>query len=165
MFLNAATCQPRYKIPPSKRRYRLDRNKLRDLLCTGITVHEGKALASIENLSSGGVKAHFEDGTSATGSIIIGADGNNSVVRKELLPDAHKLNLLPVNLLGVVRHFTPEQATPIRALDPLIFQAVHPETANYLFYSLQVSQTRSENLTHKTKCVGMHQRPKWREII
>jgi 2-polyprenyl-6-methoxyphenol hydroxylase-like FAD-dependent oxidoreductase len=144
MFLNCATCEPRYKIPPSKRRLRLHRQKLRDVICTGIDIQEGKGLKSIENLPTGGVKAHFSDGTSATGSLIIGADGNNSAVRKQLLPDAYKLNHLPINLIGVVRHFTPEQAAPIRALDPLLFQGLHPETGNYLWYSVQVRITLIE---------------------
>jgi 2-polyprenyl-6-methoxyphenol hydroxylase-like FAD-dependent oxidoreductase len=139
LFLNCATGETRYKIPPSKRRLRLHRQKLRDVISTGLNTQEGKELKSIENLPQGGVKAYFVDGTSATGSILIGADGNNSVVRKYLLPEAYKLNRLPVNLIGVVRHFTPEQAAPIRALDPLLFQGLHPETGNYLWYSIQVS--------------------------
>lgn len=138
MFLNCATAEPRYKIPPSKRRLRVHRQKLREVMSTGLNIQEGKSLRSIENLSVG-VKAHFADGTSAAGSMIIGADGNNSVVRKHLLPDSNKLNQLPVNLVGVVRHFTPEQAVPIRAIDPLLFQGLHPETGNYLWYSIQVS--------------------------
>ncbi|KAF8855207.1 FAD/NAD(P)-binding domain-containing protein [Acephala macrosclerotiorum] len=137
MFLNCATGEPRYKIPPSKRRLRVHRQKLREVMSTGLNIQEGKSLRSIENLPVGGVKAHFIDGTSAAGSMIIGADGNNSVVRKHLLPEAHKLNSLPVNLVGVVRHFTPEQAAPVRAIDPLLFQGLHPETGNYLWYSIQ----------------------------
>lgn len=137
MFLNCATGEARYRIPPSKRRLRLHRQKLRNILATGLHIQEGKGLESIENLPGGVVKAHFTDGTSATGSMVIGADGNNSVVRRELLPMAYKLNQLPVNLIGVVRHFTPEQAIAIRALDPLLFQGLHPETGNYLWYSIQ----------------------------
>jgi 2-polyprenyl-6-methoxyphenol hydroxylase-like FAD-dependent oxidoreductase len=140
MFLNCATGEARYRIPPSKRRLRLHRQKLRDVISAGLDIQEGKGLKSIENLPDGRLKAHFTDGTSEIGSLIIGADGNNSMVRRELLPEGYKLNPLPVNLIGVVRHFTPEQAIPIRDLDPLLFQGLHPETGNYLWYSIQVSR-------------------------
>lgn len=66
-------------------------------------------MIGIETLIDGSVNANFEDGTTYSGSMIIGADGNNSAVRKFLFPESYKLNLLPVNLVGVIRHFTPEQ--------------------------------------------------------
>lgn len=138
LFFNAATGEPRYNIPPNKRRLRLNRQKFRALLSTGLDVQEGKRLASVETLANGGVKAHFTDGSNAIGSLLIGADGNNSVVRKHLLGEQGNLNLLPVNMIGVVRHFTPEQAAPVRALDPLLFLALHPDTQNFLWYSVQV---------------------------
>ncbi|KAJ3140860.1 hypothetical protein HK100_008735 [Physocladia obscura] len=40
--------------------------------------------------SEGGVKAYFADGTSATGDILVGADGAHSITRKSLFGDAHK---------------------------------------------------------------------------
>lgn len=138
LFFDCKTAKPRYKIPPSKRRLRLHRQKLRDLLASGLDVQEGKKLKDVETMPNGSVTAHFEDGTSASGTILIGADGNNSVVRRYILPEAYKLNVLPVNLVGVIRHFTPEQAVPVRALDPLLFQGLHPETGAYLWYSIQV---------------------------
>ncbi len=63
------------------------------------------------------------------------------MVRKHLLPESYKLTQLPVKLLGVVRHFTPEEAAPVRAIDPLLFQGLNPETGNYLWYSVQVSRS------------------------
>lgn len=54
------------------------------------------------------------------------------------LGDKASLNVLPVNLIGVIRHFTPEQSAPVRALDPVLFQALHPGTSNYFRYSIQV---------------------------
>lgn len=131
------TSEPRFKIPPTKRRLRLHRQKLRNILADGLLVNEGKKLVSIEELDDG-VRAIFDDGTSAEGTILIGADGNNSNVRRHLLPNDFELTRLPVHIVGVVRHFTPEQAAPVRALDPLLFNGVHPRTGNFLWYSVQV---------------------------
>ncbi|KAI1075421.1 hypothetical protein F5B20DRAFT_388840 [Whalleya microplaca] len=135
-FLNCETGETRYKIPPSKYRLRLNRKKLRDILADGLHIQEGKKLVSVEE-TDGGVRAQFEDGTFAAGTILIGADGNNSNVRKHLLPNDHALDLLPVNLVGVIRHLTPEEAAPIRAVDPLIIHGLHPKTGNFLWYSIQ----------------------------
>lgn len=134
----------RFRISPSKRRLRLHRQKFRDVLTDGLDIQDGKYLVKVEEIE-GGVRAHFQDGTFVDGTILVGADGNNSNVRKYLMPDHHELTKLPVHLVGVVRHFTPEQAAPVRALDPLLFQALHPKTQNYLWYSVQVRGT-STNL-------------------
>lgn len=136
LFLNAETCDTRFRISPSKRRLRLHRQKFRDVLTDGLDIQDGKYLVKVEEIE-GGVRAHFQDGTFVDGTILVGADGNNSNVRKYLMPDHHELTKLPVHLVGVVRHFTPEQAAPVRALDPLLFQALHPKTQNYLWYSVQ----------------------------
>ncbi|KAI1411630.1 hypothetical protein F5Y13DRAFT_191245 [Hypoxylon sp. FL1857] len=138
LFLNCETAGIRYKIPPSRNRLRLHRQKLRDILEDGINIQEGKKLVSVELVDTG-VRAHFEDGTFVDGTILVGADGNHSNVRKYLLPDDYALNPLPVNLIGVVRHFTPDQAAPVRALDPLLFQGLHPGTGNFLWYSIHDS--------------------------
>ncbi|OTB09713.1 hypothetical protein K445DRAFT_71787 [Daldinia sp. EC12] len=135
LFLNCETAEILFKIPPAKSRLRLNRRKLRSVLADEIDIREGKKLISVATIE-GGVRAHFEDGTFADGTILIGADGSNSNVRKYLLPDDYGLNTLPVSLIGVIRHFSPEQLAPIRALDPLLFQGLHPKTGNFLWYSI-----------------------------
>lgn len=69
----------------------------------------------------------------------MGADGNNSMTRRCLFEGRKEgeLTRLPVYCLGMVRHFTEEQIAPIRAIDPLLFQSLDPETGTFMWFSLQ----------------------------
>lgn len=50
--------------------------------------HQAKELSRIEqNAENGTVTAHFADGSSETGDLLIGADGGNSMVRQQIWPD------------------------------------------------------------------------------
>lgn len=76
------------------RTYTVDRTTLRHALLHGLDEHSvcfGKEFASYE-LSDDNVIAEFTDGTSATGSIIVGADGGSSRVRKQYLPHMEPLD-------------------------------------------------------------------------
>jgi 2-polyprenyl-6-methoxyphenol hydroxylase-like FAD-dependent oxidoreductase len=63
---------------------------LREILLAGLqdTVHFGKTLERFDQLDDEKIRAFFTDGTSATGDLLVGADGTNSVVRAFLMPDA-----------------------------------------------------------------------------
>ncbi|TMC68585.1 MAG: FAD-dependent monooxygenase [Chloroflexi bacterium] len=54
----------------------------------GIEVQHGKRLVEAEVLANGGVTACFEDGTRATGDLLIGADGIHSRTRRIIDPAA-----------------------------------------------------------------------------
>jgi 2-polyprenyl-6-methoxyphenol hydroxylase-like FAD-dependent oxidoreductase len=54
----------------------------------GILVNYGKRLVQIDDLPDRPVVAHFEDGSSAEGDIVIGADGIWSAVRRLIMPEA-----------------------------------------------------------------------------
>ncbi|KAJ1553696.1 hypothetical protein HK405_007185 [Cladochytrium tenue] len=59
------------------------------LSALGVTLQPNKKLVKIDQPTDGslGVTAYFEDGTSASGDILVGADGINSTVRSLLFPD------------------------------------------------------------------------------
>ena len=62
----------------------VNRKSLRQVLMKNVVVHYNSRLIRYESAQDG-VTAYFKDGTSAHGSILIGADGANSLVRQQLL--------------------------------------------------------------------------------
>jgi 2-polyprenyl-6-methoxyphenol hydroxylase-like FAD-dependent oxidoreductase len=68
----------------------VDRLTLRDILLTSLegVVFFGKEFTHYEQLSDGSVQAYFADGTTARGDVLVGADGVNSRIRQQFLPDA-----------------------------------------------------------------------------
>jgi 2-polyprenyl-6-methoxyphenol hydroxylase-like FAD-dependent oxidoreductase len=68
--------------------YTVDRTTLRRLLCLGLeeNISFGKEGTRFETTEAG-VTAYFKDGTSAEGSLLIGAEGLRSPVRRQHIPD------------------------------------------------------------------------------
>lgn len=66
------------------------RKTMRRVLLRGLEgqVAFGKKLARYAHNPDGSVTAHFQDGSQATGDVLVGADGTGSVVRQQRLPDA-----------------------------------------------------------------------------
>ena len=67
----------------------VNRATLRQILFTGLedSIHFGKKLSQYES-DEKGVTVTFEDGTQATGDLLVGADGIRSKVRKQRVPHA-----------------------------------------------------------------------------
>ena len=67
----------------------VDRHTLRQALLDGLgrRVQFGKTFVAYQE-QAGGVAAQFEDGSSAAGDVLVGADGTHSRVRRQRLPDA-----------------------------------------------------------------------------
>ncbi|MFL9869491.1 NAD(P)/FAD-dependent oxidoreductase [Paraburkholderia fungorum] len=65
-----------------------NRQTLREILLSGIEerVHFGKSLRRFEIDSDDAVHIQFDDGTCAVSTLLVGADGVNSVVRQQLAP-------------------------------------------------------------------------------
>jgi 2-polyprenyl-6-methoxyphenol hydroxylase-like FAD-dependent oxidoreductase len=75
---------------PDPASFGVNRLTLREILLAGLDgmVRFGKTFQRFEPLGDGRVRAHFADGSSATGDLLVGAEGTNSVVRDLLVPDA-----------------------------------------------------------------------------
>lgn len=79
--------------------YPIDRPWFRELLYLGIEedIVFGKAFESYELLDGDGsgkrVRVHFEDKTTATGRILVAADGVRSRVRRQFLPDMKQVDV------------------------------------------------------------------------
>lgn len=95
--INAVTCEvtaaefgannPQGRIAQSDEKpYTVDRSVLRQVLLTGLDDYvEYRQEYSHYEFTESGVIAHFVDGTSQTGALIVGADGARSAVRRQYL--------------------------------------------------------------------------------
>ena len=66
-----------------------------------------KCYSHYQENPDGSVTAFFEDGTSATGDLLVAADGGNSRVRQQFLPQARRVETGTVAIMGKVP-LTPE---------------------------------------------------------
>ena len=71
----------------------VSRIALRHILSEGLgdVIHYGKKCVGFEDEPQGTVIARFDDGTSAIGDVLIGADGASSRLRAQLLPHAQRV--------------------------------------------------------------------------
>ena len=71
----------------------VSRIALRSILLEGLDpiIHFGKKFIAFEDAPDGSIAARFEDGSTATGDVLIGADGASSRVRTQLLPRAQRV--------------------------------------------------------------------------
>ncbi len=102
-----------------------------------VSIQWSKTLNAVNHPTLNSVTAHFSDSTTATGTLLIGADGTHSHTRSLLLPD-FKLalnNPLPVRLLGASVIYPRPLAEKLRALDPFFFQGGDPASNAFMYYS------------------------------
>ena len=82
----------------------VSRITLRQVLLSGLEdiVHFGKTFTRYEEVPAGRVVAHFEDGTTAEGDVLVAADGGGSRVRRQFLPHAERIDTGVVGIAGKV---------------------------------------------------------------
>lgn len=84
----------------------IERWELRGVLLNALAVdlstivQWNKNFTHYENVGNGRVRAHFADGTSEEGDVLIGADGSKSKVRDQRLPHIQRVDLGIVAIVG-----------------------------------------------------------------
>jgi 2-polyprenyl-6-methoxyphenol hydroxylase-like FAD-dependent oxidoreductase len=88
--------------PEEDRDESVSRMTLRQVLLTGVedVVEFDKSFTHYEQHDNGKVTAFFSDGTSATGDVLVAADGAGSKVRQQYLPQAKLVNTGLVGITG-----------------------------------------------------------------
>jgi 2-polyprenyl-6-methoxyphenol hydroxylase-like FAD-dependent oxidoreductase len=125
--------------------YRFLRSRFRAFMADGIDISFGKRLAGLSYTDDDGghgpvVTAHFDDGTSERGRLVIGADGSNSRVRSLLVgAERAKLKRLPTSATFINASFTREQALFLRSYHPLATVIVHPESQMGMLAALDIA--------------------------
>ena len=91
------------ELDPIGKHRSVSRITLRQVLLSGLgeIVHFGKTFTRYEE-RDGRVIAHFEDGTSAKGDVLVAADGGGSRVRRQFLPQAERIDTGVIGIAGKV---------------------------------------------------------------
>jgi salicylate hydroxylase len=81
----------------------VSRISLRQVLLSGLDgiVHFGRTFTRYEERDQQ-IIAHFEDGTTAVGDVLVAADGGGSRVRRQLLPHAERIDTGVIGIAGKV---------------------------------------------------------------
>ncbi len=87
---------------PTQTHHSVSRISLRQVLLRGLddVVQFGKTFQQYEQHPDATVTAHFTDGTSANCDVLVAADGANSAVRRQYLPDARRIDTGVVAVAG-----------------------------------------------------------------
>lgn len=110
-------------------------------------------LTSITHPTPQTVTAHFSTPrsnlVSATGTLLIGADGSHSTVRSYLFPGNCTNTRLPIRFFGIIAPLPPPLAFAARELDPFFFHGGDPLADVFLYFSFFSTLAATERAEDK----------------
>ncbi|MFF0732629.1 FAD-dependent oxidoreductase [Streptomyces chartreusis] len=119
----------------------------------GIGIRHDMRLVSVDD-GPDGVTAHFADGSTATGDLLIGADGLNSSVRQHTAPDKRPVHSGQQVFYGYTRQAPPaarpETITMVRGSAVAFGYAVSPEGETYWFARVAGDPLAANDIQHAT---------------
>lgn len=94
LALDGRNAPPRFRGEGVAQHRSVSRITLRQVLLSGLedAVQFGKTFVRYEENALGRIVAHFEDGSTAEGDVLVAADGGGSRVRRQLLPRAERID-------------------------------------------------------------------------
>ncbi|KAM0698720.1 hypothetical protein Q7P36_002187 [Cladosporium allicinum] len=164
-ILNTAESERRTTM---SKRVRLSQQKFRKLLLTGIEVQWSKTLTEI-SVADDSVKAKFSDGTSETGSILIGCDGGDSTVRRIMHPQGFpKQDAYELRHLLTTANYPTSEVSAIRNMHPFFLRCTHREIEVFLLITFFEETSQDSHADDTTKCQLLLQwpyRPNWLDRV
>jgi 2-polyprenyl-6-methoxyphenol hydroxylase-like FAD-dependent oxidoreductase len=95
------------------------------------------------------VLAHFEDGTTAAGTTLIGVDGSKSATRSHLFGEKAALTTLPYVMINTIAHYSPEHTKQItETMHPFCHMGYHPEGT--MFWISVMDNPDPDDISKKT---------------
>jgi len=104
LALDGRNAPPRFKGDGVGQHRSVSRITLRQVLLSGLedVVHFDKTFVRYEETSLGRIVAHFKDGSTAEGDVLVAADGGGSRVRRQFLPHAERIDTGVAAIAGKV---------------------------------------------------------------
>jgi len=148
-FLDTAESQ---RTRSMSKRIRLLREKFRTLLLTGIEVQCSKTLTDI-SVAKDSVNATFSDGSSETGSLVIGCDGADSTVNRIMHPQGQpKQEDFELRHSLVTAEYPGSEVSAIRNMHPFFLRCTHRETSVVLLITFFEDTSEDNHADDSTKC-------------
>ncbi|MER5221718.1 FAD-dependent oxidoreductase [Streptomyces flaveus] len=128
-----------------------------------ISIRHGTSLASVQD-DPDRVTAHFTDGSTTTGDLLIGADGLNSTVRRTIAPASRPRYAGECVFYGYTTSATPaevaddERITMVRGSAAAFGYAVSPDGETYWFARVAGEALAADEIAHGTP-------GQWRDLL